>query len=77
MCTTRVGKIIETSKKSAQVEFFDGRTLDGIDISLLAAKPGSYVEVFGNLALSVLSEADARRRRSLWKAVTKAAGANI
>lgn len=74
MCTTRVGRVVEVSKENTLVEFFDGRSSDGIDISLVDARLGSYVEVFGNLALSVLSEADARKRKTAWKAITKAVG---
>ncbi len=77
MCTTRVGKVLEVSGKNALVEFFDGRTSDAIDVSMVGAKVGSYVEVFGNLALSLLSETEAKRRRVAWKAIMKAAGVAI
>ena len=74
MCTTRVGKVLDISGRNALIEFFDGRTSDAIDISMVEARVGSYVEVFGNLALSLLSEAEAKKRRLAWKEIMKAAG---
>jgi len=73
MCITRVGKVISSLKGRASVEFFDGRSLDGVDVSLVEAAQGDFVEVFGNLALSVVSPSDARRRRAAWKEVREAA----
>ena len=73
MCITRVGKVISSLKGRASVEFFDGRSLDGVDVSLVEAAPGDFVEVFGNLALSVVSPSDAKRRRAAWKEVREAA----
>lgn len=73
MCITRVGKVISSLKGRASVEFFDGRSLDGVDVSLVEAAQGDFVEVFGNLALSVVSPSDAKRRRAAWKEVREAA----
>ena len=57
-----------------RVEFFDGRSLDEVDFSVVGASVGSYVEVFGNMALSVLSAAEARSRRKAWSEVRRASG---
>lgn len=73
MCVTRAGKVASASKGRARVEFFDGRALDDVDVSVVDAKKGEFVEVFGNLALSVLSTAEARARKRAWNEVRKAA----
>jgi hydrogenase maturation factor len=73
MCITRVGKVTSLSKGRASVDFFDGRALDGVDVSMVAVAQGNFVEVFGNLALSVVSSSDAKRRRAAWKEVREAA----
>jgi hydrogenase maturation factor len=73
MCVTRVGRVETVSGGKARVVFFDGRTLDGIDMSVVSARRGAYVEVFGNLALSVLGQAEAKQRREAWETIKKAA----
>ena len=73
MCITRVGKVTSSAKGKAKVDFFDGRSLEGVDVSMVGASRGNFVEVFGNFALSVLSPAEAAERREAWKEVRKAA----
>lgn len=73
MCITRVGKVRSTAQGFATVDFFDGRALDGVDLSMVGATRGDFVEVFGNLALSVLSSSEAKIRRAAWKEIRKAA----
>jgi len=73
MCVTRAGKVVSASKGRARVEFFDGRALDDVDLSVVGAQKGEFVEVFGNLALSVLSASEARSRKRAWDEVRKAA----
>ena len=72
MCIARVGRVVEAEKGRGTAEFFDGRALKDVDIAMAGAGTGAYVEVFGNLALSVISAADARVRRKEWEAVRKA-----
>ena len=55
------------------MDFFDGRALDGVDVSMVAAARGDFVEVFGNLALSVITPSDAKKRRAAWKEIREAA----
>ncbi len=55
------------------MDFFDGRALDGVDVSMVAAARGDFVEVFGNLALSVITPSDAKKRKAAWKEVREAA----
>ena len=74
MCITRVGKVLSVAEGKVEVEFFDGKESGDVDASLLqGVKKGAFVEVFGNLALSLLSVAEAKRRKALWKEVMKAA----
>jgi hydrogenase maturation factor len=73
MCVTRVGKAVSVSNGKATVEFFDGRALDSVDVSLVKAVAGDHLEVFGNLALSVLSVSEARTRKKAWAEVRRAA----
>ena len=55
----------------ARVEFFDGRSLEDVDVTMVKASSGSYVEVYGNLALSKLSPAEARSRKKAWDEVMR------
>jgi hydrogenase maturation factor len=74
MCVTRVGKVLSMSEGKAKVEFFDGRALGGVDISMTeGVVKGTYVEVYGNLALSTLSPIEARKREAAWREIRKAA----
>ena len=74
VCIARVGKVLESAGNKAEVEFFDGRTLGGVDLSVAHAGAGDYVEVFGNLALAVLKPADAKKRKRAWEEVRRASG---
>jgi hydrogenase maturation factor len=73
MCITRVGKVTSTAQGRASVDFFDGRSLDRVDVSMVKASRGDFVEVFGNLALAVLTRPEADKRRAAWREITKAA----
>ena len=73
MCITRVGKVTSTSQGRASVDFSDGRALDGVDVSMVATTRGDFVEVFGNLALSVITPSDAKKRLAAWKEIREAA----
>ncbi len=56
------------------MEFFDGRALEDVDVSMLkGVGVGKYVEVYGNLALSILGPAEARKRKAAWAEVRRAA----
>ncbi len=61
------------TKGRATVEFFDARTLGEVDLSMVDAEEGEYVEVFGNVALSVLTAPEARSRKRAWAEVRNAA----
>jgi len=72
MCVTRPGKAVSVSGGRARVEFFDGRAMDDVDVTLANAKKGDFVEVFGNMALSVLTASEARARKKVWGEVRRA-----
>jgi hydrogenase maturation factor len=74
MCIARVGRVLRVDAGKGTVEFFDGKTAAGVDVSLVRAASGAYVEVFGDLALSVLSQSEARKRKSAWVEIRRAAG---
>jgi hydrogenase maturation factor len=71
MCITRVGKVLRIEKSGATVSFFDGATSQNVDVTVAGAQEGSYVEVFGNLALSVLTPREARARKTAWQSIRK------
>jgi hydrogenase maturation factor len=73
MCITRVGRVLEAAKGRATVEFFDGRTLAEVDLTVVGARRGEFVEVFGNMALSVLTPSEAKIRKRAWAEVRNAA----
>jgi len=74
VCITRVGKVLTVSEGTATVRFFDGRESESVDISFLrGVKRGTYVEVYGNLALSILSVLEAKSKLKAWEEVRKAA----
>jgi hydrogenase maturation factor len=74
MCIARVGRVIALSKDMARVQFFDNTTLDGVNVSMVKAKQGTYLEVYANVALSVLSTKEAASRKKDWLMIRKAAG---
>lgn len=73
MCIARVGKVVSLSGGRSVVRFFDGRTSEGIDTSMVGAAVGSYIEVFGSLAISKIDGAEAKRRKAAWKEIRRAA----
>ena len=73
MCISRVGKVLSIDKTRAEIQLLgDDRIVEDIDISMIAAKIDSYVEVFANIALSVISTRDAMKRKKMWVAVMNA-----
>ncbi len=73
MCISRAGKIVSLRGTRATVRLLgDGRTVDDIDISMINAEVGSYVEIFANLALGTLDPREARQRKEAWLAVARA-----
>lgn len=77
MCITRVGRVLATRQGKAEVEFFDGRKGEDVDVSIVPAAKGAYVEVFGNVALSTLSHDEAKKRKAMWMEIREAIGKDI
>ena len=73
MCIARVGRVAAVSEGRARIDFFDGRSLGDVDITMVTAKEGAYVEVFGNLALSELTPSEAKARKKAWDEVRRGA----
>ncbi len=73
MCIARVGRVLKATRGKAIVEFFDGKTLGEVDLSMVGAEEGEFVEVFGNVALSALTPSEARSRKRVWTEVRRAA----
>jgi hydrogenase maturation factor len=67
MCITKVGKIVAIQKARATVKLVgDDRMVDNIDVSMVDAKVNSYVELYANLALGILSGREANQRKRTW-----------
>jgi len=72
MCITRVGRVLATKRGKAEVEFFDGRLGEDVDVSIVPVAKGAFVEVFGNVALSTLTSAEAKKRKAMWAEIREA-----
>jgi hydrogenase maturation factor len=72
MCITRVGKVLSIDNSKATVKLLgDDRIVDNIDVSMIAAGLNSFVEVYANLALRVLSTKEANKRKRDWVEVMR------
>jgi hydrogenase maturation factor len=69
MCIARVGKVVSRSSGFAEVKYLDGQSGEGIDVSLVGAQKGDYIEVFAGLGLSILTSEDVTSRKALWREV--------
>ncbi len=56
---------IREGRRGARARFLDSGALRDIDVSLVDAKKGSYVEVFADHAISSLSREEAERKAEL------------
>jgi hydrogenase maturation factor len=75
MCITRVGKILSLHNSRASVKLFgDDRIVENVDVSMIDARPSSYVEIYANLALRSLSAKEAGQRKKAWVEVVRARG---
>lgn len=62
MCITKAAKVISLESDEAKVRFLDSGTVRNVNVSLVHAKEGSYVEVFADHAISKISKEEARRK---------------
>jgi hydrogenase maturation factor len=72
MCIAKVGRVLSVRQGKATVKFFDDNVMQEVDVAMVNAAKGSYVEVFANLAISRLSREEAEVRREAWLSVMSA-----
>jgi hydrogenase maturation factor len=66
VCVTRVAKVESVKGGEALVRFADNDATRLVDVSMVEAKKGGYVEVFADQALSSLTEEEASWRKQVW-----------
>jgi len=66
MCVTRVAKVVSIEGDFALVKFLDDEVTRKIDISMVKVAKNSFVEVFADSALNLLTADEARWRKKLW-----------
>jgi hydrogenase maturation factor len=66
LCVTRVAEVISVRGDKAKVKFVESDATRVVDVSLVEARKGSYVEVFADQALSTLTKAEADWRKQVW-----------
>lgn len=66
VCVTRVAEVISVRGDKAKVKFVESHATRVVDVSLVEASKGSYVEVFADQALSTLTKAEADWRKQVW-----------
>jgi hydrogenase maturation factor len=66
MCFARLGRVLALEGKRATVEFLDTQLVKDIDISMVeSVGKNSFVEVFGDVALCLISPRQAKSRQKL------------
>jgi hydrogenase maturation factor len=65
MCVTRAGKVISLEGVRARVRYLDSDVVDEVDVSMVDAKKGSYVEVFADQAIGRITKKEAEFKRDL------------
>jgi len=65
MCVTRVAKVLSLNGAKARVRFLDGDVVGEVDVSMVEAKKGSYLEVFAERAIGCITKKDAEFKRDL------------
>ena len=71
VCVTRPGRVVSLQGDNATVLFADRGETRVVDVSMVDARPGAYVEVFADQAMSVLTAEEAEWREELWSEVRK------
>ncbi len=67
MCLAFPGRILSIAGDFAKVDFGEGTAREGINISLVEARPGQYVLVHAGYAIQVMDEDEAQKTLSYWK----------
>jgi len=69
MCLAFPGRVVSTEGDFAKVDFGEGTARDGINISLVDARPGQYVLVHAGYAIQVMDEKEAEKTLSYWREI--------
>ena len=65
MCVTRVGRVLSIQGTVASVLYLDDLIVDEVDVSMVRAKKGSFVEVFADQAIGRITKREAEFKRDL------------
>jgi hydrogenase maturation factor len=65
MCLTRIGRIVDVDGRRAKISYLDNRETSEVDVSMVDARRGSYVEIFANVAIGRVTKKEADQRRAL------------
>ena len=69
MCLAFPGRVLSIDGDFAKVDFGEGTAREGINISLVEAKPGMYVLVHAGYAIQVMDEKEAQKTLSYWREI--------
>jgi hydrogenase expression/formation protein HypC len=69
MCLAFPGRVLSISGDFAKVDFGEGTAREGINVSLVEAKPGQYVLVHAGYAIQVMDEEEARETLAYWREI--------
>lgn len=65
MCVTRSGLVVSVESGTARVRFLDTNAVGEVDVSMVDAGKGSYVEVFADRAIGCITKDEAEYKRDL------------
>jgi len=69
MCLAFPGRVITIDGDFAKVDFGEGTAREGINVSLVDARPGQYVLVHAGYAIQVMDEKEAQKTLSYWREI--------
>lgn len=65
MCVTRAAKVLSLQGDTAKVRFLDSNAEGEIDVSFVVPRTNSYVEVFADHAIGLMSRSEAESKKKL------------
>ena len=65
MCITRVGRVLSIQGAIASVLYLDSLAAGEVDVSMVRARKGSFVEVFAEQAIGTITKKEAEVKRDL------------
>lgn len=69
MCLAFPGRILSVDGDFAKIDFGGGTIREGINVSLVEAKPDQYVLVHAGYAIQVMDQEEAEKTLSYWKEI--------